>query len=150
MGPLSHQIGCKPCDGPEPSSKCLRRQTITPHTCPEMQPHQIPELGARWPPSACQHFLRLNAGDAAAFVDAAESCMRPGGFSALAQALHLWKRGRRIGVGDCCFSSMLTHLPPICAHHSTVCKPQTPTLFFTSFYCEFSDKCRTSLALATR
>ena len=30
MGPMSYQIGCKPCDGPEPSSKCLRRQTNIP------------------------------------------------------------------------------------------------------------------------
>ena len=64
------------------------------------------------PPSACQLFLQLNIGDTAAVVDAAEFCMRPGDFSALAQALDLWQRGRRVGVGDCYFSNMLTHFPP--------------------------------------
>ena len=75
-----------------------------------------PDSGTWFPsPSACQLFLQLNAGDTAAVVDVAESCMRPGDFSVLAQALDLWQRGRRIGVGDCHFSNMLTHLPP--AHH---------------------------------
>ena len=47
--------------------------------------------------------------------------MRPGGFSALAQALDLWQRGRRVGVVDCCFPNMLAHLPPICVYHGSVC-----------------------------
>ena len=43
------------------------------------------------------------------------------------------------------FLSMLTHLSPICAHHGTVCKPQTPTLVFTSFYCEKHGGCSEGL-----
>ena len=39
----------------------------------------------------CQHFLQPNAGDTAAVVGATEFFMRPGGFSALAQALDLWQ-----------------------------------------------------------
>ena len=99
----------KPCDGPEPS-KCLRRQTITPQ---DQRCATSPDSGTWFPPpSACQLFLQLNTGDTAAVVDAAESCMRPGDFSALAQALDLWQRSRRVGVGDCYFSNMLTHFPP--------------------------------------
>ena len=84
----------------------------------ELRDATSPDSGTWCPsPSACQHFLQPNAGDTAAVVDVAESCMRRGDFSALARALDLWQRGRRVGFGDCCFSNMLlTHLPPFCAN----------------------------------
>ena len=57
MGPMSYQIGCKPCDGPEPSSVYEGKQIF--HKPRDTSSPDAGTFGTRRPHSTCQHFLQL-------------------------------------------------------------------------------------------